>query len=343
MGENSAIEWTTHTFNPWMGCTKVSAGCKNCYAERDFDHRFKKVQWGPGRPRVRTSAAKWREPLQWNAEAAKLGIRPRVFSLSLGDWLDPEVPIEWLADFLALVQQTPHLDWLLVTKRPELFQQRIVDALIDQRDRLDVDRMLHLWSNGIPPKHVWLLASVENQEQADKRIPELLKIPAVVHGLSCEPLLGAVDITRFTACPICHGHSIGNECDCDPARPQKDYGVDWVICGGESGPNARPMHPDWARGLRNQCQAAEVPFFFKQWGEFAPWRHLSTGMTLRVALHAAKDHCDSGRWRWMDRDGCSDWAIGDGEREAMVRVGKKSAGRLLDGREWNELPEVAHG
>jgi protein gp37 len=366
MAENSRIEWTDHTFNPWMGCTKVSAGCKNCYAENQMDHRWNKVQWGPGKPRVRTSAAMWRKLIQWNAGAEffvaceacgmrsqrRFGgpykglspcpneecksdgqcerVRPRVFSASLGDWLDPEVPTHWLADFLDAVDRTPHIDWLLLTKRPEHWSQRLLLALGDAREAgLGCERTLECWIQGNAPKNVWIGTSVEDQEAADKRITALLKIPAAVRFLSCEPLLGPVEITRFTACPICHGYSIGDECDCDPQRPLKDNSVDWVICGGESGPNARPMHPDWARGLRDQCQAAGVPFFFKQWGEWAPtWgggTHLVYSKDGRVV---EEDHNHPDAWKHQ-------------LAEPMARVGKKAAGRLLDGREWNEVPEVS--
>lgn len=342
MGQDSKIEWTDHTFNPWMGCTKVSAGCKNCYAENQMDHRWNKAQWGLGKPRVRTSAGLWRKPLAWNAEAAKTGIRPRVFSASLGDWLDPEVPTHWLADFLDVVEQTRNIDWLLLTKRPELWRERLLWALGDAREAgLGCARMLHLWSNGIPPKNVWIGTSVEDQDAANKRIPELLKIPAAVRFLSCEPLLGPVEITRFTACPICHGYSIGDECDCDPQRPLKDNSVDWVICGGESGPHARPMHPDWARGLRDQCQAADVPFFFKQWGEWGDFTEgscnavedrifLPSGEVVGAGYRDGRESRGMVEGDWRERGGA--W---------MSRVGKKKAGRLLDGSEWNEVPEVA--
>lgn len=274
MGENSKIEWTNHTFNPWMGCTKVSEGCKNCYAENQMDHRWNKVQWGPGKPRVRTSEANWKKPLQWNAEARKTGIRPRVFCASLADWLDPEAPIEWLADLMNVIAATPHIDWLLLTKRPELWEKRVSWAA-DILDSLYMDGtdLSSNWLRGEAPPNVWIGGTVENQK-ATERISHLLKIPAQFHFLSCEPLLGQVGLSHLDQ-------------------------IDWVICGGESGPNARPMHPDWARSLRDQCVAAEVPFFFKQWGE------------------------------WGDRGGT--W---------MGRVGKKAAGRLLDGREWSEVPEA---
>lgn len=301
MGENTKIEWADHTFNPWMGCTKVSEGCRNCYAENQMDHRWNKVQWGPGKPRVRTSEAMWRKPLQWNAEAEKTGIRPRVFSLSLGDWLDPEVPIEWLADFLALIQKTPHLNWLLVTKRPELWPRRMAHVFgfeMCENHNAERGRIQLAWDwfhGNEAPANVWILASVENQA-ATSRINELVDIPARVHGLSCEPMCGALDLYLS--------------------------GIDWVICGGESGQNARPMSPDWVRNLRDQCTRNNVPFFLKQWGEW---------LSEEEALLKVGDDFQLSKMKTTVQ-----------HNEIFYWFGKKDAGRVLDGREWNEVPEVTH-
>lgn len=241
MGENSSIEWTDDTFNPWVGCTKVSPGCANCYAERDMDHRYNFVKWGKGQPRRRTSVANWKKPHQWNRKAQASGKRARVFCASLADWLDPEVPAEWLRDLLVLIDQTPHLDWLLLTKRPWYWDVRIRLAALDSPVPMMLD-----WLDGHAPDNVWIGVSVENQSAADERVPALLNIPAGVRFLSCEPLLGSPDLSKWL-----HPH-----------------GLHWVICGGESGPSARPMQAAWARRLRDQCDAASVPFFFKQWGEY---------------------------------------------------------------------------
>lgn len=310
MGQDSKIEWTDHTFNPWIGCTKVSPGCLHCYAETLMDTRYGRVQWGPGNPRSRTSEANWKSPLRWNREAfdathERDWHRPRVFCASLADWLDAEVPIAWLAELLALIRATQNLDWLLLTKRPQNWAERIRLA----RNHLTVeDPETALWLNewlpkrksagmparaGVAPQNVWIGTTVEDQTRADERIPLLLTIPARVRFLSCEPLLGPLDIGD-------HIHILGR------------YFIDWVICGGESGPGARPMHPGWARSLRDQCDAAGVPFLFKQWGEWRP-AHDST---------ASVPH-----------------TFGDGER--MFRVGKHAAGRLLDGVEHNGFPEAA--
>lgn len=239
MAENSKIEWTTHTFNPWQGCTKVSPGCKHCYAETTND-RFGWTTWGKGNPRKRTSKQYWLKPLLWNKRADKWHARPCVFCASLADWLDDEVPIEWLADLLNLIRLTPNLDWLLLSKLPELWKDRIFDCF--DLGSTDQDQWLVNWLNGSPPHNVWIGTSVENQVYVDKRIPELLQIPAAIRFLSVEPLLGPVDLLLY------------------------DSEIDWIIVGGESGPNARPMDSAWVDSIYKQCHRNDVPFFFKQWG-----------------------------------------------------------------------------
>jgi len=257
MGENSKIEWTHHTFNPWVGCTKVSDGCANCYAE-SWAKRSGLVSWGKGQERRRTSATKWREPVKWDREAEECVARssdyerPRVFCASLADWLDDEAPLEWLADLVELIRTTPNLDWLLLTKRPENFQERM-SSLAQFREVGSPQFLWELsWLNGHPPGNVWIGTTTENQPMAEQRIPFLLRIPATVRFLSCEPLLGALDLA----------YACFNGADSFGTMP----GIDWVIAGGESGAQARPMEPEWARGIRDQCRLAEVPFFFKQWG-----------------------------------------------------------------------------
>ena len=290
MAENSKIEWCDHTFNPWIGCTKVSTGCANCYAENMMDKRLKQVSWGKGNLRKRTSAAYWKLPIKWNIAAKKSGIRPRVFCASLADWLDDEVPIEWLADLLVLIRLTPNLDWLLLTKRPELWAGRVSDVYgitapcyEPSVDWMDTHFKCYNWLYyGEPPPNVWIGTSVENQEMADKRIPEMLEIPAKVHFLSCEPLLGQLSLLEWG----------------EPQGGGRGYikDIDWVICGGESGPLARPMYPNWARTLRDQCTAAGVPYFFKQWG-----RPSTLNGAIRSAqLEAGADNSDSKGGRFLD-------------------------------------------
>jgi protein gp37 len=235
MSENSKIEWTDHTFNPWWGCTRVSEGCVNCYAET-FARRFG-VRWGPQAERRIASPSTWAQPMVWNRKARREGVRRRVFCASMADVFEDRRELDAARlRLFRLIDDTPHLDWLLLTKRPEN-----VISLIDG-----------LWIDDGIPANVWIGTSVENQDMADKRIQEILKIPARVRFLSCEPLLGPVNIDW-------HLTQRGDD-GCI------DHGIDWVICGGESGRGARPMQPDWALSLMDQCFAASVPFFFKQWG-----------------------------------------------------------------------------
>lgn len=253
--ENSKIQWTDHTFNPWTGCTRVSPGCVNCYAEA-WSKRSGIVEWGPGKPRRRTGKALWNQVRRWNGAAdpklqtifGDAARRPRVFCASLADWLDEEVPIEWLKDLLVLIEECPHLDFLLLTKRPQNFAGRVGEVAHNWQSSCESAAW---WMRGMPPRNVWIGTTVEDQTRADLRIPQLLQIPADVRFLSCEPLLGPV-VLGLT------GYSYDSQ-----------FGrcfIDWIITGGESGPGARPFEVEWARGLRDQARAAGVAFFMKQLG-----------------------------------------------------------------------------
>lgn len=263
MAANSKIEWCHHTFNPWVGCTKVSPACDHCYAESWAKRTGQAHLWAGDRRR--TSASYWRQPLKWDRAAAATGQRPRVFCASLADVFDNQVPADWRIDLWVLIAQTPHLDWLLLTKRPQNIGKMLPGSCVEQLVGRDLP-----W----PWPHVWLGTTAENQNEADRRIPHLLATPAAVRFLSAEPLLGPIDLTR-----IPHSHPAwpedGDTCTLDAivggVYDSADYPVitcqaklDWVIVGGESGPHARPMHPQWARAIRDQCAAAEVPFFMKQ-------------------------------------------------------------------------------
>jgi protein gp37 len=312
MAENSKIEWTDHTFNPWIGCTKVSPACKNCYAERDMDHRYGRVAWGPGGTRVLTGSENWAKPVRWDREAKEKGVRHRVFCASLADvfedWQGPILNSKgergvidcnggwWFTNgpvsncyeltmdvvrqrLFALIDATPNLDWLLLTKRPENIRKMWLAQHLDGgttgriRELMDESE-----SQDVHPyfrRNVWLGTSVENQEYADERIPELLKCRDLspVLFLSCEPLLGPVDLTFIDSQGIVScltGTYEVPSAFCDQYEYDVKHGpkIDWVIAGGESGPEARPTDPEWFRSLRNQCQAAGVPFLFEQWGEF---------------------------------------------------------------------------
>lgn len=381
--KDTKIEWCDHTWNPWIGCTKVSPGCANCYAAA-MDKRFGGGHWGKGAPRRRTSAANWRQPLRWNKKtaydcpacgstflqetSAMKGMywecdcsctgtyctqrRPRVFCASMADWLDDEVPIEWLADLLDLIRRTPNLDWQLLTKRPEDWRGRMLDAEVWARDNTAEDdrssllaRWIGLWRmsrepGGPPPPHnVWIGTTVEDQARADERIPHLLQIPARVRFLSCEPLLGPVDLESMWIDSIHADAAVRplsgyvSSDGCYQPWTDKRHRLHWVICGGESGPGARPMHPDWARSLRDQCKADGVPFFFKQWGQWGP----------------LPDDADPDEEPWCDAifgefhteqsgfgfvEGCR---CKEGTMQ-LFRRGKKAARRLLDGVEHHGFP-----
>lgn len=309
MADQTRIEWCDATFNPWTGCQHVSPACDHCYAEAQAKRAPKTFGgWGPHAERRRTSESYWRQPLLWNKRAAKEGRRLRVFCASMADVFDNQVPVEWREDLWALIHDTPHLDWLLLTKRPGNIRKMLPPAFM-------------LMNAPWPWPNVWLGTTVENQAEADRRIPELLAVPARVRFLSCEPLLGAVDLTRAR-------HPSGgwdNYLTGDRHRAQAIWsdstGLAWVIAGGESGPHARPSHPDWSRSLRDQCAAAGVPFFFKQVGE---WQHRPDWAHFREAVPEP--------WRRVP-------SAQEGVRPAlMFRVGKKAAGVLLDGREHREWP-----
>jgi protein gp37 len=232
MSEHTAIEWTDATWSPWEGCTKVSPGCDHCYAEGMNRWLRNGANWGPGAPRREYSEAHWRKPPAWNAKAQREGRRIKVFP-SVCDPFDNEVPDAWRHRFFRLILDTPHLTWLLLTKR-----------IGNVAKALEADQWEHLGN-------VWLGATVIDQAEADRDIPKLLAAPARVRFLSIEPMLGPIDLVPYIHCDV------GNA-------------IDWIIAGGESGAHARPAHPNWFRSLRDQCAAGGVPFHFKQWGEWLP-------------------------------------------------------------------------
>ncbi len=227
MAKNSKIEWTEHTFNPWWGCTKVSPACDNCYAE-SWSKRTGHSVWGAKADRRTLSESHWTNPIRWNRTAEETGVRARVFCASMADVFEWKTGLSPIRDRLwALIEQTPNLDWLLLTKRPHL-----VERLAPWKD---------VW-----PENVWLGATIENQKFAEKRMQHLLSNPAKIRFLSCEPLLGPLDLSPWLS------------------------ELHWVIAGGETGHGARHSHPDWFRSLRDQCMKAEVGFHFKQWGDWFP-------------------------------------------------------------------------
>lgn len=278
MAENTGIEWADHTWNPWFGCSKVSPACDHCYAEELMDHRYQRVVWGGDRHR--TGHSTWNDPLRWDRAAAKAGKPATVFCLSLGDIWDNDVDPRWRRDAFAVMEKTPHLTYLLLSKR------------IGNAERMCSAEA----ANPCLPPNAAIGATMINQPEWDRDIDKLLHAGEVLGArftfASVEPMLGPIE-TRGRL-------------------------PNWVICGGESGRQARPMRPDWARSLRDQCQAAGVSFFFKQWGEFRP-----------------HDGSPSDEKLECDRESV-DWPDG----KQSIRVGKKAAGRLLDGRVHDEMPHA---
>jgi protein gp37 len=323
LGDNSSIEWTDATWNPVVGCRKVSAGCDHCYAERLVNGRMRN-RYPAGFDTVVLHHDRLEQPLRWR--------RPRkVFVNSLSDVFEEQVPDAFIVQLFAVMAIAERHTFQVLTKRPG----RTVSLLNGRCDcrgghapgihfRSQVQYQTHLLGREInlmerwPLPNVWLGTSVENQRWADVRIPKLLEAPAAVRFLSCEPLLGPIDISPWLPCHCPEGPaSMPAGCaECaHPANarpsPSDATPIDWVIVGGESGPGARPMHPDWARSLRDQCVAAHVPFLFKQWGEHR-W--------VASARYDAETRCRV--------DGPS----------VPERVGKSAAGRELEGRNWDQFP-----
>lgn len=266
MAEQTAISWCDHTFNPWIGCTKVSPACDGCYAEALMDKRYGRVEWGaPGKgagTRSRTSLGNWRQPMRWNRRAEIDGARPFVFCSSLADVFDNQVPEEWRCDLFDLIRSTPNLVWLLLTKRPQ-----------------NIVKMAE--ACGGLPANAAIGTTVEDQERADKNVPALLEAKARLSPafafLSCEPLLGDIDLHDWQIRFI-QGFAPG---------------LDWIITGGETdqgGHKARPSNPDWFRSIRDQCESFNIPFHHKQNGEFFEGDRVGkacSGRALDGVIHAA--------------------------------------------------------
>lgn len=305
MGETSAIEWTDATVNFWWGCTKVGPGCDHCYAE-GMANRFG-TSWGQGMPRRKiASAAKTLEKL--NRQGGKW-----VFIQSMSDLFDNEVPGAWFDEAWMHIHNATNCRIQIVTKRVSRVEKAIAES-----------------GPPIWPAHAGLMITVVNQAEADRDIPRLLALKAKLGipwvGLSMEPLLGPVDLTRVRFSDIA---TVDVLLGLDPETGRMGPCLDWVIVGGESGPKARPMHPDWARDIREQCQAAGVPFFFKQWGEWHP------GDGIGEELDGRAFGCFNDAGRWVHP--CSQDFANAG-RAIMFRLGKTRAGRLLDRVEWNQFP-----
>lgn len=297
------IEWATDTWNPITGCTPISEGCQNCYAKRMSKRLAGRCGYPEDDPfAVTLHPDKLGQPLRWKKPR-------RVFVCSMGDLFHPDVDFSSIRRIWATMTTYPRQHtYLILTKRPERMKQ-FFEWMEKQEFQVETT-----WEN------IWLGVTAENQQRADERIPILLQIPAAKRFVSIEPMLGPVDINRWTkeTCTNCggigrvpnHPHIPAHMCQRCKGTGKVSYPrFDWVICGGETGPGARPMHPDWVRSLRDQCQAAGVPFFFKSWGDWYPDR--------KGLYHAPSA------------------IFGD---TVVHKLGKKAAGRLLDGQEWEQHP-----
>lgn len=336
MSDKTGIEWTDATWNPVTGCTKVSPGCDHCYAET-IAHRFSGTLAYPNGFAVTLRPERLDQPLRWR--------RPRrIFVNSMADLFHDAVPDDYIAQVFAVMALAPRHTFQVLTKRharmrsllnSSAFQTSVAEHMLAMTD---ADEMKDA-GDPFPLPNVWLGVSTENQQWADVRIPVLLATPAAVRFISAEPLLGAIDLAGYLRCPDpdrcgpgpCSSCATADNAEYPDRKLWCTNPLDWVIVGGESGPGARPMHPDWARSLRDQCEGTSTSFLFKQWGEYRPAGRgddidrmtciqASTGVVVRH--NEKRDDLAPGGWA------------------AMRRVGKKSAGRELDGQTWDQYPEA---
>lgn len=359
MADKTKIEWTDATWNPMTGCTRVSPGCEHCYIDwappfriegRHFVDRDGQRSNAIGSTTgVRLHLERLDQPLRWKKPR-------RVFVNSLSDIFHEDVPDEYIARIFAVMALAPQHTFQVLTKRhgrmrsllnSESFKDKVLIALLFMTAERGIEwppPQGYAW----PIPNVWLGVTVEDQQRADLRIPALLDTPAAVRFLSCEPLLGRVGLSRW----------LDPERDCDCGVPALEGAgqhaatcrsfdqpeINWVIVGGESGKDARPMHPEWARSLRDQCTAAGVPFFFKQWGEWAPPGQAASYSAPATRGGTAQTPSGGHRSAYID-DAGSERSTNEltsfriPETWAQVaRVGKRDAGRELDGRTWDETP-----
>lgn len=360
MADKSKIEWTDATWNPIRGCSVVSEGCRNCYAMAVAARFSDKGMAYEGLAYRNQSGPHWtgqvkmiedhlEDPLRWK--------RPRrIFLNSMSDLFHESIPDDWIDQIFAIMALAHQHIFQILTKRPQRMRQYLLGAgrqdnvcrwLNDltivlpqhlQRIRSSLyegrgHRNLEQW----PLPNAWLGVSCEDQKTADERIPQLLQTPAAVRWVSAEPLLGPIDLESHPRHWLTLTDSLLS-CSSKISDPQAR--LDWVIVGGESGPSARPMHPDWAHSLRDQCVAAGVPFFFKQWGKYLPVGPVKSGDEV---INGTAVFDQDGERLLPDCCG-NDYDVD--ESQVAIRfgpVGKKAAGRILDGREWNEYPDIALG
>lgn len=359
MGSTTGIEWADATVNWWIGCTKVSPACDHCYAEAWAD-RFGVVKWGARQPRRSRFRNAMLEAFKLHRKAQALGRPLTVFSNSLSDIFDTEVPNEWRDYVFARILLMPRLRWLVLTKRAAVMQAYLEALHSGARDLVATlepelrTRAESLIVAGIAAPFIpqlWCGVTVENQAMAQVRIPALLKTRAGGRFLSMEPLLEAVDLEHLALAHRCQrcdckdhaptfnalDATVFCEGCCEGAEATNDARLDWVIAGGESGRGARPTHPDWVRLLRDQCRAAEVPFFFKQWGQWRPGIHAREGKEGAFAYYIPQRRPGT---EWAFPGQVLDEHTASHATACMTRVQMKAqAGALLDGERVQQLPD----
>lgn len=325
----TAISWAERTWNPTTGCTPVSEGCAHCYAKRMANRLRGRCGYPEDQPfKVTLHPDRLDQPLRMRKPA-------RIFVDSMGDLFHPSVPF-WFIDevWLTITTAKQHI-FMVLTKYPG----RLLEWTEAAATALDCPAE-QIW-----PSHVYLGVSAENQERAEERIPTLLRVPAAVHFVSLEPLLGPVSLSLYlgeTRC--CRSRSDGQHCNCwydgKTCHFCGEHGsIDWVVCGGETGPGARPVHPDWIRAIRDQCKSFRTAFHFKAWGDWAPhpaWtvaHRCEAGQLTERTFYKGRTNGNI-EYHAVPRNAADDVRC----IEVMKRVGRKQAGRLLDGREWNEYP-----
>ncbi|RFC65037.1 phage Gp37/Gp68 family protein [Fulvimarina endophytica] len=372
MADNTKIEWTDATWNPITGCSVVSPGCTNCYAMKLAGSRMKNHPSRAGLTRESKAGPVWTGEVRLNEQWLDQPLRwskPRmIFVCAHGDLFAEGVPDEWIDRVFAVMALADHHRFQVLTKRPERMRKYLLSPEVKSRiamamavysssATLDaIRRWSSLWgtrtAEGWPLPNVWLGVSVEDQTRADERIPILLDTPAALRWISAEPLLGPLDFCKTSAAMTFPNHPWRN----GPIL----QGIDWIVAGGESGPGARPMHPDWIRSLRDQCEAAEVPFLFKQWGEWVPICEMEEEATNACyrSNRIAKDHEDQGTLdevygrrqikpsHVLHRDGSRHGILEPMAFQAgtgamtMFAIGKKAAGRTLGGVTHDGFPDA---
>lgn len=317
MSAKSRIEWTDATWNPLTGCTKVSAGCKHCYAERNWP-RLVHLPAFQGRAftDVAYHANRIAQPLSWKKPR-------RIFVNSMSDLFHPDVQTHLIDEVFGVMAGADHHTFQVLTKRPE----RMLAYLSTFEAEANARDYVKFWPQATtmkwPLPNVWLGVSVEDQATADERIPLLLDTPAAVRFVSCEPLLGPIDLSPWA--------ELGGP---NTNRGLSNPGLDWVIVGGESGPKARPMHLDWVRDIRDDCAEAGVAFLFKQWGEWTPGVNVYRNSgTVETAFWI------NSAWSFGKEDLATEGCHIEDEPD-LYRVGKKASGRLLDGVLHDNYPEI---